>query len=185
MAVATVNLPAIVLSGGPMLNSYLGGKHAGAGTIIWEARRQFAAGKITEREFAAMIADSAPSAGHCNTMGTALLMNSLAEALGMSLPGCASIPAPYRERLQMAYETGKRAVDLVREELVPSKILTARCISQRDRGEYGHRWFNQLPTARDGDRAPCRRRSPDQGMGNGRVRCSPAGEFETCGRTAG
>jgi dihydroxy-acid dehydratase len=124
MAVATVNLPAIVLSGGPMLNSYLGGRHAGAGTIIWEARRQFAAGEINEQQFAAMIADSAPSAGHCNTMGTALSMNSLAEAMGMSLPGCASIPAPYRERLQMAYETGRRSVGLVREGLLPSAILT-------------------------------------------------------------
>jgi dihydroxy-acid dehydratase len=124
MAAVTVNLPAIILSGGPMLNSYLDGKHAGAGTIIWEARRRLAAGLIDAQQFGAMVAASAPSPGHCNTMGTALSMNSLAEAMGMSLPGCATIPAPYRERLQMAYATGRRSVELVREGLTPSKILT-------------------------------------------------------------
>ena len=124
MAAATTNLPAIVLSGGPMLNSYLQGKHAGSGMIVWEARRRFAAGEIKEADFRDLIATSASSPGHCNSMGTALSMNSLAEALGMSLPGCAAIPAPYRERLQMAYETGRRSVALVREELTPSRVLT-------------------------------------------------------------
>ncbi len=124
MAAATTNLPAIVLSGGPMLNSYLDGKHAGAGTIVWESRRRFAAGEIGASDFLTMLSASAPSVGHCNTMGTALSMNSLAEALGMSLPGCAAIPGPYRERLQMAYETGRRSVALVREGLTPSRVLT-------------------------------------------------------------
>jgi dihydroxy-acid dehydratase len=124
MAAATVNIPAIVLSGGPMLNSYFKGKPAGSGMAVWEARRLHAAGEIDYSEFVDMVVASAPSAGHCNTMGTALSMNSLAEALGMSLPGCAAIPAPYRERGQMAYETGRRIVAMVAENLTPSKILT-------------------------------------------------------------
>jgi dihydroxy-acid dehydratase len=123
-AAATVNLPAIVLSSGPMLNGYYEGKRAGSGLVIWESRRLLAAGKIDYAEFMRRAAASAPSAGHCNTMGTALSMNSLVEALGMSLPGCAAIPAPYRERSQMAYETGHRAVALVEEELTPRKVLT-------------------------------------------------------------
>jgi dihydroxy-acid dehydratase len=124
MAAATVNIPAIVLSGGPMLNSYFEGKLAGSGMTVWEARRKYAAGEITVDQFMEMVAASVPSPGHCNTMGTALTMNSLAEALGMSLPGCAAIPAPYRERTQMAYLTGKRIVDMVHEDLTPSKLLT-------------------------------------------------------------
>jgi dihydroxy-acid dehydratase len=124
MAAATVDSPAIVLSGGPMLDGHWQGRLAGSGTILWEARRQHAAGEIDYEEFIEQVAASAPSAGHCNTMGTATSMNSLAEALGMSLPGCAAIPAPYRERGQMAYETGRRIVDMVWEELTPSKILT-------------------------------------------------------------
>ncbi|MFI5014250.1 MAG: IlvD/Edd family dehydratase [Hyphomicrobiales bacterium] len=124
MAAATVNLPAIVLSGGPMLNGWHHGQRAGSGTILWQARQDFAAGKIDYQEMLEAVADSAPSAGHCNTMGTASTMNSLAEALGMSLPGCAAIPAPYRERGQIAYRTGKRIVDMVREDLKPSDILT-------------------------------------------------------------
>ena len=124
MAAATVDLPAIVFSGGPMLNGYLDGKRAGAGMILWEARRLHAAGKISYTEFMEMVCETAPSVGHCNTMGTALSMNSLAEALGMSLTGCAAIPAPYRERAQMAYETGRRIVAMVSEDLRPSKILT-------------------------------------------------------------
>jgi dihydroxy-acid dehydratase len=123
-AASTVNLPAIVLSGGPMLNGWHNGKLAGSGMVIWEARRLHAAGEIDANEYIDMVADSAPSVGHCNTMGTALTMNSLAEALGMSLPGCGAIPAPYRERGQMAYETGKRIVEMVREDLTPSKVLT-------------------------------------------------------------
>src|SRR5690606_29323183 len=124
MAAATVDIPAIVLSGGPMLDGWYQGKLAGSGTVVWHARELLAGGKINYVEFLEMVASSAPSAGHCNTMGTALSMNSLAEALGMSLPGCAAIPAPYRERGQIAYETGRRAVEIVREDLRPSKILT-------------------------------------------------------------
>jgi len=124
MAAATVNAPAIVLSGGPMLNGYHDGKRAGSGTVVWQARQDQAAGKIGYKEFLDIVADSAPSIGHCNTMGTASTMNAMAEALGMSLPGCAAIPAPYRERAQIAYETGLRAVAIVREDLKPSDILT-------------------------------------------------------------
>ena len=109
MAAATVNTPAIVLSGGPMLDGYYKGKLAGSGTAVWQAREDVAAGKITYKEFIEFVASSAPSIGHCNTMGTASTMNAMAEALGMSLPGCAAIPAPYRERGQMAYATGVRA----------------------------------------------------------------------------
>jgi dihydroxy-acid dehydratase len=124
MAAATVNTPAIVLCGGPMLNGYHNGKRAGSGTAIWQARQDHAAGRIDYREFLDIVADSAPSIGHCNTMGTASTMNAMAEALGMSLPGCAAIPAPYRERGQIAYATGVRAVAIVHEDLKPSDILT-------------------------------------------------------------
>ena len=124
MAAATVNIPAIVLSGGPMLDGHFEGRRVGSGTIVWHARQLLAKGQIDYEGFVALAAASAPSAGHCNTMGTALSMNCLAEALGMSLPGCAAIPAPYRERAQMAYATGKRSVDLVREDLTPSKVMT-------------------------------------------------------------
>jgi dihydroxy-acid dehydratase len=124
MAAATVNLPAIVLSGGPMIDSYYKGKLIGSGMALWEARRLLAEGKIDEVGLIDMTCASTPSAGHCNTMGTALSMNSLAEALGMSLPGCATIPAPYGERAKMAYQTGRRIVEMVREDLTPSRILT-------------------------------------------------------------
>ena len=124
MAAATVNLPAIVLSGGPMLDGYVDGKLAGSGVAIWDARRLYAAGKIGPEEVIERGADSVMSAGHCNSMGTALSMNSLAEALGMSLPGCAAIPAPYAQRAKMAYATGLRIVEMVREDLTPSRILT-------------------------------------------------------------
>ena len=124
MAAATVNTPAIVLSGGPMLNHVENGKLMGSGTLIWQARQDQAAGKIDYKEFIDIVARSAPSAGHCNTMGTASTNNAMAEALGMSLPGCGAIPAPYRERGQIAYETGIRAVEIIREDLKPSDILT-------------------------------------------------------------
>src|SRR5690242_16449862 len=124
MAAATVNTPAIVLSGGPMLNGWWKGERAGSGTVVWHARQDLAAGRITQEEFMEIAAASAPSVGHCNTMGTASTMNALAEALGMSLPGCAAIPAPYRERAQIAYETGRRAVEIVHEDVKPSDILT-------------------------------------------------------------
>lgn len=126
MAAATVDIPAIVLSGGPMLDGWYKGQRAGSGTVVWFARQELAAGRINYDQFLEMVASSAPSPGHCNTMGTALSMNSMAEALGMSLPGCASIPAPYRERAQMAYETGRRAVEIVHEDLRPSKIMTRK-----------------------------------------------------------
>ncbi len=124
MGAATVDIPAIVLSGGPMLNGYYQGGLAGSGTILWHARQLWAKGEIGYEEFQEMAVASAPSIGHCNTMGTASSMNAMAEALGMSLPGCAAIPAPYRERGQMAYATGKRIVGMVHEDLRPSKILT-------------------------------------------------------------
>jgi dihydroxy-acid dehydratase len=126
MGAATVDIPAIVLSGGPMLNGYYKNNLAGSGTIVWLARQELAAGKINYDEFLDMVASGAPSIGHCNTMGTALSMNSVAEALGMSLPGCAAIPGPYKERPQIAYLTGKRIVDMVKEDLRPSKIMTRK-----------------------------------------------------------
>jgi xylonate dehydratase len=124
MAASTVDIPAIVLSGGPMLDGWHDGELVGSGTVIWRARRKLGAGEITEEEFLDAATASAPSAGHCNTMGTASTMNSVAEGLGLSLPGCAMIPAPYRERGQIAYATGKRAVEIAYEDLRPSKILT-------------------------------------------------------------
>ncbi|SDV48660.1 IlvD/Edd family dehydratase [Chitinasiproducens palmae] len=124
MGAATVDIPAIVLSGGPMLNGWWNRVRAGSGVVIWEARKQQAAGNIGYEEFIDIVTDAAPSIGHCNSMGTASTMNALAEALGMSLPGCAAIPAPYRQRAQMAYATGARIVDMVWEDLRPSTILT-------------------------------------------------------------
>ncbi len=126
MAAATVNIPAIVLSGGPMLNGWWKGERCGSGMAVWKAREELAAGRIDDQEFLEIASASAPSIGHCNTMGTASTMNALAEALGMSLPGCAAIPAPYRERGQIAYETGVRAVEIVCEDLKPSDILTRK-----------------------------------------------------------
>jgi xylonate dehydratase len=126
MGAATVDIPAIVLSGGPMLDGWWKGELAGSGTIVWESRRLLAEGTIDYDEFISRVCASAPSIGHCNTMGTASTMNALAEALGMSLPGCAAIPAPFRERMVMAYETGKRIVGMVKEDLTPSKIMTRK-----------------------------------------------------------
>jgi dihydroxy-acid dehydratase len=128
MAAATVNIPSIVLSGGPMLDGWWKGRLSGSGTIVWEGRKLYAEGKIDYEQFMQMVSSSAPSVGHCNTMGTASSMNGLAEALGMSLPGCAAIPAPYRERGWMAYETGKRIVGMVHENLRPSDIITRRSL---------------------------------------------------------
>lgn len=124
MAASTVDIPAIVLSSGPMLDGWHDGELVGSGTVIWRARRKLAAGEIGEDEFMDAACASAPSAGHCNTMGTASTMNAVAEALGLSLPGCSAIPAPYRERGQIAYETGKRIAEMAYEDLTPSKILT-------------------------------------------------------------
>jgi xylonate dehydratase len=124
MAAATVDIPAITLNGGPMLDGWHEGELVGSGTVIWKSRRLLGAGEIDEEEFVRRACDSAPSPGHCNTMGTASTMNAISEALGMSLPGNAAIPAPYRERGQMAYRTGQRIVDMAYEDLRPSKILT-------------------------------------------------------------
>src|SRR3954451_15768590 len=124
MAAATVNIPAIALSVGPMLNGWYKGQRTGSGTIKWHAKKELAAGNISQEEYVDIVASSAPSTGYCNTMGTATTMNSLAEALGMQLPGSAAIPAPYRERGQISYETGKRIVDMVWEDLRPSDIMT-------------------------------------------------------------
>lgn len=124
MGAATVNIPAIALSVGPMLNGWHNGERTGSGTIVWKARQMLATGEIDQREFIELVASSAPSTGFCNTMGTATTMNSLAEALGMQLPGSAAIPAPYRDRQEMAYLTGKRIVEMVAEDLKPSDILT-------------------------------------------------------------
>lgn len=126
MGAATVDLPAIALSGGPMLDGWWKGELAGSGMVVWEGRRLLAEGVIDYEEFMDRVCASAPSLGHCNTMGTASTMNSLAEALGMSLPGCAAIPAPFRERMAMAYETGKRIVAMVHEDLCPSDIMTRK-----------------------------------------------------------
>jgi dihydroxy-acid dehydratase len=124
MAAATVNIPAIALSVGPMLNGWHKGERTGSGTIVWKSREQLSAGEITYDQFMDLVTSSAPSVGYCNTMGTATTMNSLAEALGMQLPFSAAIPAPYRERGQISYETGKRIVDMVWEDLKPSDIMT-------------------------------------------------------------
>jgi dihydroxy-acid dehydratase len=124
MAAATVNIPAIALSVGPMLNGWFKGERTGSGTIVWKAREMLAAGEIDNDGFMDLVASSAPSVGYCNTMGTATTMNSLAEALGMQLPGSAAIPAPYRERGQISYETGKRIVEMVWEDMRPSDIMT-------------------------------------------------------------
>jgi dihydroxy-acid dehydratase len=124
MAAATVNIPAIALSVGPMLNGWFRGERTGSGTIVWKARELLARGEIDYAGFLDVVASSAPSVGYCNTMGTATTMNSLAEALGMQLPGSAAIPAPYRDRAEMAWRTGMRAVEIVREDLKPSDIMT-------------------------------------------------------------
>ena len=126
MGAATVDLPAIVLSGGPMLDGWWNGKLAGSGTVVWESRRLLADGEIDYEEFLQRVCASAPSLGHCNTMGTASTMNALAEALGMSLPGCSAIPAPFRERMAMSYETGRRAVEIVQEDIRPSHVLNRK-----------------------------------------------------------
>ncbi len=126
MAAATVNIPAIAFSVGPMLNGWYRGQRTGSGTIVWKARQLLAAGEIDNDGFMDLVASSAPSTGYCNTMGTATTMNSMAEALGMQLPGSAAIPAPYRERGQMAYATGKRIVEMVWEDLKPSNIMTRK-----------------------------------------------------------
>src|SRR5437868_11295696 len=124
MAAATVDIPAIALSVGPMMSGWAEGKRIGSGTVVWRARERFAAGEIDRTAFIKLVASAAPSTGYCNTMGTATTMNSLAEVLGMSLPGSAAIPAPHRDRQECAYETGKRIVEMVHADRKPSDILT-------------------------------------------------------------
>jgi len=124
MAASTVDIPSICLSSGPMMNGYWKGERAGSGTIVWKARKLLATGEIDEEEFIQIVVDATTSPGFCNTMGTATTMNSLAEGLGMSLPGCAAIPAPLSERIEMSYRTGLRIVEMVKKDLTPSKILT-------------------------------------------------------------
>ena len=126
MGAASTNIPSIALSGGPMLNGEYLGRCVGSGTIIWECRKKLSLGEISAEQFLEITVNSAPSAGHCNTMGTALTMNCLAEALGMMLPGCATIPAPLSARAHIAYETGRRIVDMVWEDLTPRKIMTRK-----------------------------------------------------------
>ena len=168
MAAATVNLPAIVLSGGPMLNGWWKGERTGSGTVVWKAREELAAGKIDYDEFMDIVASSAPSVGHCNTMGTASTMNALAEALGMSLPGCAAIPAPYRERGQIAYETGLRAVEMVHEDLEALRHSHPRGVREHDRGEFRDRRLDQRADPHQRDRAPYRRAALGRGLAAGR-----------------
>mgnify|MGYP000906976338 FL=1 len=126
MAASTVDIPSICLSSGPMMNGYWKGERAGSGTIVWKARKLLASGEIDEEEFIQIVVDATTSPGFCNTMGTATTMNSLAEGLGMSLPGCAAIPAPLSERIEMSYRTGLRIVEMVKKDLTPSKILTRK-----------------------------------------------------------
>ena len=153
MAAATVNLPAIALSVGPMLNGWFKGERTGSGTIVWKARQMLAAGEIDDEGFIKLVASSAPSTGYCNTMGTATTMNSLAEVLGMQLPGAAAIPAPYRDRQEIAYYTGKRIVEMVAEDLKPSDIMTRAAFPERDRGQFGDRRVDQRADPSGGDRA--------------------------------
>ena len=182
MAAATVNLPAIVLSGGPMNNGWHHGERTGSGTIVWKARAELAEGKIDYEQFMEIVTSSAPSVGHCNTMGTASTMNALAEALGMSLPGCAAIPAPHRERGQIAYETGKRIVE---HGLGGSEALRhphARGAGERDRRQQRDRRLDQRADPHQRDRPPHRRQARHRGLGEGRpsmCRCS-----STCSRPA-
>ena len=182
MAAATVDIPAITLNGGPMLDGWHEGELVGSGTVIWRSRRLLGAGEIDEEEFVRRASNSAPSLGHCNTMGTASTMNAIAEALGMSLPGYAAIPAPYRERGQMAYETGRRIVEMAYEDLRPSKILTREAFLNAIRRECRDRRVDQRPAAYRRDGASCRRRAsrPRTGWSTATTcRCS-----STCSRRA-
>jgi dihydroxy-acid dehydratase len=134
-----------------MLNGWFRGERTGSGTIVWKARELLAAGEISDEEFIELVASAAPSAGHCNTMGTASTMNSLAEALGMSLPGSAAIPAPHKDRAVNAYESGKRIVEMVWEDLRPSRIMTREAFEKRHRRQFGDRRLDQRahPLQRD------------------------------------
>ena len=185
MAASTVDIPAIVLSGGPMLDGWHDGDLVGSGTVIWRSRRKLAAGQINEKQFLDAAAASAPSLGHCNTMGTASTMNAVAEVLGLSLPGCAAIPAPYRERGQISYETGRRIVELAYEDLRPSKILTRAVLSQchhRDRRDWR---FDQCATAPGRHGAPRGHRDHAARLDGIRPRHSAAREHAAGGQVPG
>ena len=170
MAASTVDIPAIVLSGGPMLDGWHDGELVGSGTVIWRSRRKLAAGEIDEQEFLARAAASAPSLGHCNTMGTASTMNALAETLGLSLPGCAAIPAPYRERGQMAY--ADRPTHRRHGVRGPAALedSDATGVPQRDRGDRCDRWLDQRAAAPGRDGTPCRHRAQRRGLDDVRAR---------------
>ncbi|MBV8591376.1 MAG: dihydroxy-acid dehydratase family protein, partial [Acetobacteraceae bacterium] len=183
MAAATVNIPAIVLSGGPMLDGWWKGELSGSGTIVWEGRKLHAEGLLDYKQFMEMVASSAPSVGHCNTMGTASSMNALAETVGMSLPGCAAIPAPYRERGWMAYETGRRIVGMVHENLRPSDIMTKAAfenavVAAAALGASSNCPIHMIATARhmgvDHSLEDWQRLGPDIPL---LVDCQPAGRF--------
>jgi dihydroxy-acid dehydratase len=175
MGAATVNIPAIVLSGGPMLDGHHQGLLTGSGTIVWKARKMLAQGEINYDNFMELVSSSATSVGHCNTMGTALSMNCLAEALGMSLPGCGAIPAPYRERGQMAYATGRRIVEMVGENLRPSDIMTREAFENAIVAASAHRRQHELPAAPPRHRAAHGRGTGDRGLGPHRPRRAAAG----------
>ena len=181
MAAATVDIPAIVLSGGPMLDGWHDGHPVGAGTIIWQSRRRLAAGEITEAEFFEAALSSSPSLGHCNTMGTASTMNAVAEALGLSLTGCAAIPAVYGERGRMAYETGRRIVELAYQDIKPSDILTRASLPQRHEGRQRDRWLIQRPAAHHGHGPPRRGRDHTRTTGWRTAMTSLAGQHAAGG----
>ena len=181
MAAATVNIPAIVLSGGPMLNGWWKGERCGSGMAVWKAREELAAGRIDQQEFVDIAAASAPSVGHCNTMGTASTMNALAEALGMSLPGCAAIPAPYKERAQIAYETGLRAVEMVWEDLKPSDILTREAFENTIMANSAIGGSTNAPIHINAIARHIGVKLTDRGLGEGRLR-HPAARQHAAGR---
>ncbi len=168
MAAATVNIPAIALSVGPMLNGWHKGERTGSGTIVWKARELLATGAINEEGFIKLVASSAPSTGYCNTMGTATTMNSLAEALGMQLPGAAAIPAPYRDRQEIAYFTGKRIVEMVRGRPQAFRHPYPRSVPQRHRGQLGHRRIDQRPHPPRSHRPPHGRGTDDRRLADAR-----------------
>ena len=185
MAAATVNLPAIVLSGGPMNNGWHHGERTGSGTIVWKARAELAEGKIDYEQFMEIVTSSAPSVGHCNTMGTASTMNALAEALGMSLPGCAAIPAPHRERGQIAYETGKRIVEHGLGGFEALRHSDARGAGELDRRQQRDRRLDQRADPHQRDRPPHRRQARHRGLGEGRPSRAAARQHAACGQISG
>ena len=182
MAAATVDIPAICLSSGPMLNGWYKGQRTGSGTIVWMAREKLATGELDYEGFVDLVATSAPSTGFCNTMGTATTMNSLTEALGMSLPGNAAIPAPYRERGQMAYETGRRIVDDGGGGPDTVQDHDAQGLRECHCGEHGH-W--RLDQRAQSSQCHCRsswNRADGAGLGEARLRPAAAGQPPACGR---